>query len=321
MGMGCEIIIENNGKLYAPVALDSVVWTLERKGAPGKLAFTVAKDAVIDFQEGNPVRMDAGGAGLFYGFVFSKKRDKKHHIAVTAYDQLRYLKNKDILCYENQTASDVVKTIIGKYKLNPGDIDQTEFVIASRKEKDTPLFDIIYNALDQELVNKQKMYVLYDDFGKLALKSVERMKLDVLIDGSAGENFDYQTSIDDATYNQVKLTYENRETGAWDTYIARDGSHINEWGLLQLTESIQEGENGQAKADALLGLYNMKTRKLKVSKVFGDARVRAGCLVPVTLGVGDIDVKNYMLVEKCVHTFNGGRHTMDLTLRGGEFIA
>ena len=319
--MGCEIIIENNGTYYAPVVIDSVVWTLERKGAPGKLSFTVAKDSIIDFQEGSPVRMAADGTDLFYGFVFTKKRDKKHHIAVTAYDQLRYLKNKDTLCYANQTANGVVEMIIGKYGLNPGVIDQTEFIIADRKEKDTSLFDIIYNALDQELTNKQNMYVLYDDFGKLTLKSIERMKLDVLIDGAAGENFDYQTSIDDATYNQIKLTYENQETGYWDTYIAKDSSHINEWGLLQLTEALQEGENGQAKADALLGLYNAKTRKLKVSKAFGDARVRAGCLVPVMLGVGDVDVKNYMLVEKCVHTFDGGGHWMDLTLRGGEFVA
>jgi hypothetical protein len=42
-------------------------------------------------------------------------------------------------------------------------------------------------------------------------------------------------------------------------------------------------------------------------------------MVVVKLLLGDINVKNYMLVEKCVHTFNENEHWMDLTLRGGDF--
>ena len=34
-----------------------------------------------------------------------------------------------------------------------------------------------------------------------------------------------------------------------------------------------------------------------------------------------LKVKNWMLVEKCKHTYKEGEHWMDLTLRGGEFIA
>ena len=84
---------------------------------------------------------------------------------------------------------------------------------------------------------------------------------------------------------------------------------------------MKEGENGQAKADALLSLYNAKTRNLSIKNAFGDIRVRAGCLLPVILNLGDIKLKSYMLVEKCKHDIKDGTHLMNLTLRGGDFIA
>ena len=41
------------------------------------------------------------------------------------------------------------------------------------------------------------------------------------------------------------------------------------------------------------------------------------------MGLGDINIKNYMCVEKAKHTFSNGLYTMDLYLSGirGEFSA
>ena len=318
--MQFELMIDNGKDILVPLVADGTTWTTDRKGAPGKLTFTVLKDSILDFHEGNNVALTVDGQPIFYGFVFTKKRDKRHHIAVTAYDQLRYLTNKDTMMYKNLTASGVIRVIAEDYRLSLGTIEETEFRIADRVEDNSSLFDIIYNALDLELTNKGKMYVLYDDFGKLTLKSLDSMKVNLLLDDETGENFDYSSSIDSDTYNRIKLSYDNKDTGKRDIYVAQDGSRINDWGVLQLYETLQEGENGAAKADALLDLYNVKTRKLKVIKAFGDVRIRAGCMVIVKLGVGDMNVQNYMLIEKCVHTFNAGEHWMDLTLRGGEYI-
>lgn len=71
----------------------------------------------------------------------------------------------------------------------------------------------------------------------------------------------------------------------------------------------------------MLKLYNQKTRNLRISNAIGDNRVRAGSMLVVNLNLGDKKVKNFMLVEKCTHTYKGSEHWMDLTLRGGEFIA
>ncbi len=318
--MKFELIIDNKGKVQNPVTVDGVTWTTERRGVAGKLEFTVIKDKDLDFQEGNPVRLTVDDAKMFYGFVFTKKRDKQQHISVVAYDQLRYLMNKDTYIYKNKTASEVIQMVAGDFGLRLGTVEGTSYTIPTRVEDNTSLFDIIYNALDLELTNRKKMFVLYDDFGKLTLKSLDSMKVGLLIDEETGENFEYSSTIDDQTYNKVKLSFENEETGKRDIYIVQDGQHISDWGILQYFDTLEKGENGEAKAAALLSLYNAKTRKLKITKAFGDTRIRAGCLIVIKLALGDISVNNYMLVEKCVHTFYESEHYMNLTLRGGEFV-
>jgi hypothetical protein len=225
---------------------------------------------------------------FFYGFVFSKKRDKQQIINVVAYDQMRYLKNKDTYVYSNKTASELAKMIAEDFRLNLGVIEDTGYKTAQKAEDNTTLLDIIRNALDETLIQRKKMFVLFDDFGKPVLRNVEGLKLGLVIDEETGENFDYTSSIDDRTYNKVKLSCENEDAGKRDIYIAQDGQHINDWGALQYFGTLQEGENGEAKAAALLSLYNAKTRKLKITKAFGDTRVRAGCMVIVKLNLGDV---------------------------------
>ena len=116
------------------------------------------------------------------------------------------------------------------------------------------------------------------------------------------------------------MIYDDEDTGKRDVYTAKDAEKILEWGILQYFDKVSKGENGQAKADALLQLYNKKTRNLKITNALGDVRVRAGSMVVVSLDLGDVRVNNFMLVEKCSHKFKLNEHLMDLTLRGGDFV-
>lgn len=315
-----ELLIQNGKKIYAPIVQEDVQWQTERVGTPGKLTFKVLKDDKLNITEGNAVRFKCDDNNIFYGFIFSKKRDKEGIITITAYDQLRYLKNKDTYVYENKTAGQVIKMIAKDFRLKTGSIANTKYKIKSRVEDNQTLFDIIQNALDLTLTNKKTMYVMYDDFGKIALKSLKDMKIDLVIDESSGENYDYTSTIDEQTYNKIKLYRDNEKTGKRDVWIAKHSKNMNKWGVLQLSESIEDGENGKTKANALLKMYNTKTRKLSLSNIKGDCRVRAGSMVVVVLDLGDVKLQNYMLVESCKHTFKKDEHTMNLTVRGGEFV-
>ena len=323
--MQVELLIgnESGAKVYLPAVKEGVEWTTERRGVPGKLAFEILGDDVLDISEGSPVRFKADGMDVFYGFIFKQKRERDRRISITAYDQLRYLKNKDTKVYENKTAAQFIRMIAADFSLNVGSLADTGFVIASRVEENTSLFEMIENALDLELTNTGELYILYDDFGRLTLKHLSEMYVGgpgayLMIDEETGENFEYSSSIDDNTYNRIKLTYDNEETGFRDVYMAQDGSNINRWGILQYFDTLSQGENGQAKADALLKLYNKKTRCLRITGAVGDSRVRAGSMVVICLDLGDIKLKNFMLVEKCRHMYKENEHWMDLTLRGGD---
>lgn len=316
-----ELYIQNGNKIYIPAVMEDVQWSTERRGCPGKLTFKVFKDDILNITEGNLVTFKWDNDNIFYGFIFSQKSDKEKIITVTAYDQLRYFKNKETYVYENKTAGQLIKMIASDFQLKTGTIEDTGWKIASRVEDNVTLFDIVLNALDLTLTNKGAMYVMYDDFGKITLKNITSMKVNVLIDEETGENFNYTSSIDDNTYNKVKLFYDNEKTGKRDVYIAQDASNINKWGILQYYDTLKKGENGKAKADALLELYNKKTRSLSITNAIGNSKVRAGSMVVVVLDLGDVKLQNYMMVEKCKHTFKLNEHCMDLTLRGAEINA
>ncbi len=322
-----ELLIgnERGTKAYLPAIEEGIEWTTERKDTPGKLVFKVLRDDVLDFSEGSVVRMKADGDKVFFGFVFKQQRDKEQIITVTAYDQLRYLKNKDTIVYENKTADQFLRMIAADYALNVGTLENTGYVIESRVEENTSLFEMLQNALDLTLTNTGEMFVLYDDFGKLTLKHLSSMAVGspgayLVVDEETCETFDYTSSIDDNTFNKIKLTYDNEQTGFREVYISQDSGNINKWGILQYFDTLKKGENGIAKVDALLKLYNKKTRNLKLTNVLGDNRVRAGSMIVVNLDLGDMKLRNFMLVETCKHTYKESEHWMDLTLRGGEFV-
>ena len=315
-----NIRIINGDTVYEPVIVGEVKWFTERFGSPGKLTFEVVKDRNLNFHEGNGVEFRVDGADIFFGYVFEKKRCKGETISVTAYDQLRYLKNKDVKQFESKKASEIIKLIASNFSLDCGDITDTGWVIESLIEDDKTLFDTIEEALYQTLANTKAMYVLYDDFGKLTLKNVESMRLNILMTDETAEDFQYITTIDRETYNQVKLVYENKKRGIREVYVAKDSGNIEKWGLLQCVEKADSEIGLATKANVLLSLYNKKTRKLSLKNAFGDAKVRAGCSINVSLGLGDIAVNQYFICEAVTHSFKADMHLMDLTLRGADFI-
>ena len=144
-------------------------------------------------------------------------------------------------------------------------------------------------------------------------------KTNVLIDKDTGQSYNYSSSIDSNTYNQIKLAYENKNKGTLDVYISKSSKSINKWGLLQYYEKIEDPRVAKLKGKVLLQMYNKVSRTLSITNALGSLKVRAGCLLPVILSLYDIKVSSYMLVDKVTHTFENGSHTMDLELSGGGF--
>ena len=298
----------------------SVEW--ERTGQPGKLNFSVVCDEKLDIDEGDSVRFSVNGKPFFYGFIFNRSfSGQSPKCDITVYDQLFYLKNKDTYVYENKSASSVLKMLADDFRLNLGTVDDTGYSIPSRTEDNTSLFDIMQNALDDTVKNTGQLFILYDDVGKLCLRKLENMKSSVVICADTAADYSYSVGISDKTYNRIKLVYENSDSGVREVYLSQDSSNINKWGVLQYFEKMNSAANLKTAADAMLDLYNVKTRSVSLKNVLGDVSVRAGALVPVVLDLGETRLQNYLLCEQVKHTFNGDVHLMDIKLKGGKINA
>ena len=305
-------------KIYYPPVEGDVTWDTERTGSPGKVTFKILGDAPV--AEGDIVTLTYGDKKVFVGYIFDRKTDKSGVISITAYDQLRYWNNVDTYVFENIKASEIVKRIANDYSMVIGTIEDTAVVIPSVVEDNQSLTDIVHNALDKTVASSKKIFVFYDDCGKITLKSPDSMRTNLLLCEDTVGDYSYESSIDNEVYNQIVLYHDDSDTKKRQYFTASSKSSVDQWGLLRKTEQIDSTEGAQKLADLYLSLYNKKVRKLSISGAFGRPDIRAGTLVPVVMKVGDVSLRNYMLVEKASHTWSNGEYFMKLDLSGaGEF--
>lgn len=208
-----RLTIEHNGHVFEPPIKDEVVIEWERTGSAGKLTFTTVKigsgtSTNMAFQEGDKVTFYHDDKVMFVGYVFTKKRDRQHHIEVTCYDQIRYLKNKFSYVFTKKTATQIVQSLCSDFKLQTGTLDDSKYAIPTIAEENKEALDIILTAAEETLSNTGDMFVLFDEGGKIQFRDCSKMVLDTLITDDTAENFDYSTSIDKETYNSVVLYYK-----------------------------------------------------------------------------------------------------------------
>lgn len=315
------ITIQARGQLYTPVIADEILLERGRIGTPAKLTFRVLVDEVILFWEGDLVTLRMGERILFSGFVFSKRRQAGSPITVVAYDQLRYLKNRDSYSYENLTATGLIRRIAADTGLVLGDLAETEYVLEPRVENGRSLFDMIQTTLDLTEQRTGELFVLYDEAGQLRLSHVRQLLLDTLVYSGSAADFDYTSSIDRGVYTAVKLERANGAEEEPTVYRAMDDDLVRRWGWLQLTGRVGDDEDGAEAAKTLLKLHARKARRVVVTDAAGDLRVMGGSLLPVRLDLGDVFVDELLIVDFVRHRISENGHVMDLTLSGGEIVA
>lgn len=273
----------------------------------------------IKIAEGDIVEFYYNTYPMFKGYIFTTSPDINGNIAMTAYDQLRYFKNKDTYVYTNKKASEVLKMIASDFKLKVGAVEDTGYVIASRTEDNQTLFDIVITAIELTLVATKKMYVLYDDFGKLCLKNIENMRSNLMLtDDETMLEFDYKTDIDSDTYNQVKLYKDNEKTGKRDVFIAKNSETINKWGLLQYYEQAESGMNDAQIDDYAQKLLKQKNKVKKTLQITclglenGEEKLRGGSIVYIK--IDKLGIGNWFVCESVSHTFSNNKHEISVNV-------
>ncbi|MCR8844053.1 hypothetical protein NQ117_10185 [Paenibacillus sp. SC116] len=288
-------------------------WNTKRAGSPASFEFTMMDDKQIEIEHGGIVSFKENSKGLFYGYVFKYSRTDNGETKVVAYDQLRYLKNKDTYVFKGKRADQIVAQIAGDFKLKTGQLSNTGHVIPSMIEDSKSLFDIILKALDLTLVHGKQMFYLWDDYGQLRISDVKKSTINLIVgDQSLATSYDYSSDIDGETANQIKLVRDNKETGKRDVYVVHDSNSMARWGVLQHYEKVDEDLNKaqiDKLADNLLALKNRPEQSLSI-EALADLTVRAGRSIFVKLsGIG---LSGWYIVDECKHDVM--KETMNLKL-------
>ena len=291
------------------------------EGTPGKCTFDLLKSGGVAFWEGATVSIELDGVKMFKGFLFKKERTQDVDIiSCTCYDQLRYLKNKDSYVFEGVTSDQIFKKICDDFVLKYKVVDKSSYVCAPRINDATTLYEMMEHSLDDTLINAGEWYFIRDNFGVLEHTNIKSCITGLILgDGSGVTEFSYGTSIDDNTYNQIKLYRDNDNTGKREIFIVNDtingGQNLKEWGILQLYEKVDENLNKaqiEEKARGMLRLYNNLKRSLKLTSG-GVPTIFAGCMFKCKIAdLGDLSLDKYLLITECTHNIENGVHTMDL---------
>ncbi|AJA42538.1 cell wall hydrolase (endogenous virus) [Clostridium phage phiCT453A] len=320
--------------------VSEITWKTKRKGKPSSLDIKLIKDKTISINNGDVVSFKVDNNKVFYGYVFDNGGSKDPEIKLTTYDQIRYLLSNDTYVFKNKKASQIISQIAKDVSLRVGTIEDTAYVIPSVLEDDKKLLDIMYSALDKTLMSTKQTYVLYDDFGYLTLRNINNMKQPVVIsDDSNLGDYSWSNSIDNDTYNRVKIVRdvkgkENKtnsknkkdkkddknKTGR-EVYIAQDSNNIAKWGRLQYFKKVDEKMNKaqiQELVNSTLQLKNKEKKTLKLKDVIStdisaDLKLRAGSGVYVD--IKEKGIKQYYLIEEATHKFEKGNLIMDFDLK------
>lgn len=292
-------------------------YTTELNNGAGKLTFSYLKNGVM-LAPGSMITFRYDDTNIFKGYVFVSENTEDDMLSVTAYDQLRYLKYKDSIMGDSYSLTKLIKEICIRQNLQYGEIEDTRYNQGKVLYKDKTYLDMIYDFIDDILVAMKKKYVLYDDFGRISLKEANNLRLPFIIgDRSLAYGYTFQRSIDNETYNKIKIgkkSVDNDSVTYLDnTFGTEDTKTQAKWGKLQYYEIVDDNMSPQKidqRAMNLLKLYNVEERKLEL-KCLGCTNVRAGTSVRVILS--NLMIDKYFIVRKASHNFDGV-YTMDLEL-------
>lgn len=315
--MNLKVYVKSKLKIYDVVVVNRAV--LEREEfCASKFTFTVLKDDTVSFNQGDAVSVKYNGEGIFYGYVFRKKRDKNGIIEVWCYDQMRYLKNKCMYTRGSMTVGEIVRKIVENNALAGGEFDESSVKLLPVALTGVSMLDVIKKACsDTESLSGEK-FIVYDDFGKLNLKNENNLSVELVIDATQAENFEYEDSIDKDVYNMIELYSDGKDGKAYLLCKTMDKEAMETWGTLALSKRATDDDRAKAEGRALLAKYNRVNRSIVITGIKGNKNFVPGSSVWVKMGMGDLAIDKYVRIKKAVHIFENNRYTVNIHLDGSD---
>jgi hypothetical protein len=310
-----------NGEDISNVAQNLKLKDVWNNGA-GVFTFEYPSYGTKMYANGSVVTFQYGTTNVFYGFLFSTEQDNKKY-KCTCYDQRRYFKSSNSILRPIGTLTSFVNTVAASVgnRVRLGTIDSTEYKLGKYLFDNKTHLDMIYQSIQDNLVGNGYWYALRDNFGALDLRDIMDLRLPLIIgDGSLATDFNYEKSIDDDTYNYIKVAKDDSKAGVRNTYIAQDsttiGTDTTGWGKLMYYDKVSADLNDsqlKARCKQLLTLKNRQTQTLTFKNCVGDNRVMGGNGLRIVIAEAGLDI--WAVVNSVTHYYKKDSHLMDLEMR------
>lgn len=316
--MKLELYLQNSstGKVYdiSNVA-EEIQVTSQLYGEAGKLSCLLQKDPnnLLQVANGSIVSFIADGKGVFFGYVFSIGTDADENYKITCYDQLRYLKNNDIIATANMTASDIFAKICRDYGLRYKIKVPTKYKPEPYLHNNKTLYNIIQRGMNLASVYDKARYFITDVFGTLTWSELSYEKTNIQLGGgSLLTSYKYEKSIDSDSYNQVKFYRDNEKSGKRDVWIVKDSNNIKKWGLLQLLKQADDDANSSQVKESATNYLKAKNRETETLKLEADGILELTAGKGIKFVLEREGINKWMWIKSASHTFTKYSHTMEL---------
>lgn len=342
--MSYQLLCQNSlsGTVYDITTLASGISheTSLSGGQPGKLTFSTSEDPnnVLEMVCGSIINFSVDGIGVFYGYIFTMDADEKGNYKITAYDQMRYLKNKEVYITSGMTASEIFELVCrdvypGVRESVSGDtykpaslpyrvVVPSAFVVPEYLHDGKTLFEIIEYGIDrtnvaemQKPIADREFFFMKDKFGELQFTTLAQEKTDLIIgDRSLLTSYQYSISIDKDTYNSVVIYRDNEKTAKREIWLEFDSDTQKQWGKLQMIEKAADELNEaqiRELANNYMKLYNRETKTMKLN-ANGHKQLIAGS--GFTLSLDSLGIKQDMWILSATHSYEKDKHTMALSV-------
>lgn len=313
-----RVFLNHGKKIYTPIVIGEITVEWTRFASPGKMVLTVYKDDILQFEEGDVVKLRVNDNDYFFGFLFTYEIVAENQYKLTCYDALRYLKSKDVFKMKKQTYSAALKKVCKRYGLTKGTIANTRYVRKAKVFTGT-VFDMLENYRKTTKKSTGNQFILFMDYNKVTLKKQDSMKTDWVIQASVAQKYSYSSSIDEDVYTVVKLY--RKKGKKTKVYTKTLKSVKKKYGRLTYAENTKLKKKAKInkRLKKIAAAHDSPRKKLSFTGVFGIPGIRAGSGVKVKLSTDGLSLNKNMVVSRVTHRFQGGIHTMDLTVIGGDF--
>ena len=327
-----QVFITTDDKTFDVSDLvDGIQYSTVLEGQPSKLTFTLQKDpnGKLSVHNGSTVQFRRDGKGIFFGYVFDMGTDATETYKITAYDQMRYLKNETTTYLSGMKVSEVFNKLCNENGLRKFTVvTPCDFICPDKIYEGQTLFSILKDQITRANIasNGKKYYFIRDNFGTLELNEIGNCKTDLVIgDKSLLSSYQFSISIDKNTYNRFLLVKKDGNSNSLMKYVVEDSGTQKLWGMLQKVINVDENNNKEQMTEIgkqNLTRYNRESRSFKLSAL-GDDSIFAGSGISVnipqlrTVKIVDNKETNEFLdmwVVGCTHNFNKDMHTMELDI-------